>query len=335
MAAADLQNISDTVNALVRDGEENASPEQVAAAAQAYAAAAREINLRLQRCDQYLARGLRAEAVQLAECPPNILHAASALRVADPPAWERLCARHGQPRPAHPRTEVLARLATAIQENHRLLPLLDQLRVLTLARAPSAQRIDLLRRLRAADAQNPIWSEQLRLLEPSWHEKLRQEAETAIATAVRDSSGAERQLTALLAALDAPDWTIPPDSGWLAALRQRRDELRRTAALAELPCDELADALEAHDYDRCTRVLARWQAVLARHPQLTLPEALQRQVRQASAWLAGETRRRTINERMRAASATAPQSPASEAPSSSTASRAADVVRRIFRPNDQ
>src|SRR6185312_12112277 len=132
---ADYHEIPEAIRAFLAT-EGHPWSEDLTEVAQAYARLCREANERLRRCADYLRRGMRSEAVHLAECQPKLLPMADALRLPDFAAWAKACVAHGLAPPPELLTEGLPQLEAAAEIEQRLRPLADRYRVLSLAKAP-------------------------------------------------------------------------------------------------------------------------------------------------------------------------------------------------------
>ncbi|HZK79639.1 MAG TPA: hypothetical protein VFC46_01195, partial [Humisphaera sp.] len=91
---SDFQKITDAIRAFLVAGDRSWNNELPDLAAN-YAAACREANDRMRRCAEYLRRGMRSEAVHLADCQPNLIEMAAALRFVETPDWAQVCAANG------------------------------------------------------------------------------------------------------------------------------------------------------------------------------------------------------------------------------------------------
>jgi ABC-type transporter Mla subunit MlaD len=69
---ADTQRIVDDIRTFVHASDQTCN-DSLRALAAAYAAACKEANDRLRRCDEFLRQGLRSEAIRFAEAEPNLL----------------------------------------------------------------------------------------------------------------------------------------------------------------------------------------------------------------------------------------------------------------------
>src|SRR5437016_3892765 len=91
---AHSQQIVDEIRSFILSADQTQT-DAVKQLAAAYAAAGQEAGNRLRRCADYLQRGLRAEAIQLAEVEPNLLDELSILDFAERDQWEVVCATYG------------------------------------------------------------------------------------------------------------------------------------------------------------------------------------------------------------------------------------------------
>src|SRR5436309_2319194 len=65
--------------------------------AAAYAAACRDVNQRLARCEEFLNKGLRSEAIHLAQAEPALLEVVAVLDFPERPQWEEVLVYFGLP----------------------------------------------------------------------------------------------------------------------------------------------------------------------------------------------------------------------------------------------
>src|ERR1700722_10360495 len=90
----DYQRILDDVQ-ISLDSTSGETLDLLRSAAADYKMACEEVNERLRRCDSFLRRGLRSEAIQLAEIEPVLLDVVTMLDFPDRPQWNNLLAQHG------------------------------------------------------------------------------------------------------------------------------------------------------------------------------------------------------------------------------------------------
>ena len=261
--------------------------------AASYGALCREANDRLRRCADYLGRGMRSEAVQLAECQPKLLPLAESLKLPDLPAWNAACVAQGLTPAPELLIDSLDQLQAAMEIEHRLQPMLARFRLLSLAKSPIRDRMEVLVPLHEKDPGNPVWVENLRTLGAVRLKQIRTEAQSAY-------RGKDLQaLEGLTSELTSPAWQvdIPEDlkrgvdraAGFLR-LEQAKEELRPLV-------NELRQAHARDDYEQAAPLMARWQEIVQSR-QLELPATLQEAIRPVIAWIADEERRRNQQQKM-------------------------------------
>jgi len=261
--------------------------------ATAYAGLCREANDRLRRCGEYLRRGLRSEAVHLAECQPKLLPMVDGLKLPDPAGWGGACVANGLPAPPELLLESIDQLEAAGEIELKLQPLLARHRLLSLAKAPIRDRIEVLVPLQEQDLGNPIWVENLRTLGTVRLKQIRTEAQGAYrAKAVQVLDELNEELTSDTWQVDVPD-------DLRRGVERAAGSLRLEAAKNELRpiLGELRAAHAAQDLGNATEVLKRWQAIIDGQ-KMTLPTALQEAIRPMVAWVASESRRRNQEQKM-------------------------------------
>lgn len=161
-------------------------------------------NQRLRRCEEFLRKGLRTEALQLAETEPPLLDTIAALDFPERDQWDSLAANYGIT--AAPRLNVATAeaLNRAYAEQEPLQKLLREHRRLNISRAPLAERINMLRRLLGVDSSNPVWAEDIRAFEVVRHRELNSDVSDAVAS--KDF----RKLTALWDEVETTPWIAAP-----------------------------------------------------------------------------------------------------------------------------
>ena len=199
----DYQRIVDDVRSLLCVQGADAMDFLRAAAAD-YSIACDEVNERLHQCGSLLRQGLRSEAIQVAEIEPNLLDTTALLDFPERAQWVETAGRCGIAAPTPLLLDVAAELNEAYGLEQPLGTLLQQHRLLALARGPLAARIGVLRALADMDAGNPVWQEDLRIFEEERQKQIA--AEVKVATHRQDAAA----LASLDAELSSPDWRNPP-----------------------------------------------------------------------------------------------------------------------------
>ncbi len=212
---------------------------------------------RLKAVESLLNRGLRSEAIELAEREPNLNEVVIALDFPELDAWNELLARFEmQPIPALP-ADVAAELNDAYGTSAPVEKLLQRHRGAAIARAPLVYRIDILRRLCAADGANPIWPRDVKSFELQRLSDIKSELDFAI----------REQNAATLAALDqelaSPDWrnAVPADLRRKATDAHAR--IRQVTARKEMDeiAYQLSNAYADFDIDTARQLGQRFEAL--------------------------------------------------------------------------
>ena len=126
--------------------------------AEQYAALCRTTRSRLEMCAGYLARGLRTESKHVAETSPPLLDLVRILLMQDLEEWHEFCLSYGLPEPPSVPADLAEMLETAFGEQrkdgHLLDTLMQRYRKAALI-GNTRQKVDSLRKIRAADPNNP------------------------------------------------------------------------------------------------------------------------------------------------------------------------------------
>src|SRR4051812_43580101 len=127
----DYQQVVDAIRAFANSLDQTRSDE-VPELATSYALLCREANDRLRRCADYLHRGLRSEALHLADTPPILLDMVAALDIPELPDWEKACFAYDLQRPPKLLMEAAQELNEAYAADEPVRMLLSRHRVLAL-----------------------------------------------------------------------------------------------------------------------------------------------------------------------------------------------------------
>jgi len=241
------------------------------------------VSARLEQVEQLLQKGLRTEAIELAERDPNLNDLLTLLDFPELIAWNELLQQHGIQPVQGISVEAAAELNDAYHAAGSIERLLQHYRTVSLLRAPLNRRIAVLRQLAAKDSANAIWRADLKAFEKHRLRELRQEIDTA---------AAENDLQTL-AALDAEvtggNWTTEVPETLRDHARSTHASIRRRQAREELTTisHQLSDAYSAFDRglaERLEKRLLALQAILGIAPGHALLEI----AAPALAWLADE-----------------------------------------------
>jgi hypothetical protein len=171
--------------------------------AQRYANWCREANDRLFKCQNLLRRGLRTEAIHVAQLEPLLLDLVGTLDFPEREQWGRLAKEYGMDVPPPLQVALATELNQAYAEEAPLQETLRRHRLLAMARAPLRERLPLLWRLAELDPVNPNWFEDIR----SYEQARLRELEGDVTAAVRAAD--VPRLKDLAKELAAPTWNQP------------------------------------------------------------------------------------------------------------------------------
>jgi hypothetical protein len=254
--------------------------------AAAYVNACQEVNQRLRRCDEFLLKGLRSEAIDLAQTEPLLLDLLAILDFPERPQWEEISLVYGLPAP--PR--LLLATAEALNEAYAVVQpqehLLRKHRLLALRRAPLAERLGVMRELAHLDANNPVWADDLREFEKA---RLRQiEHEVQAANPQTDAA----LLTRICDEVRQTPWQAPPPHPLVqkvekAARQGARHKSRQSLQKLE---NELHEAFGARDVGKAKRLRGQWEKE-SREADLPPDDPLWERVSPALDWLGGQERK--------------------------------------------
>ena len=186
----DYQRIVDDVRSTL-DSQGVDAIDFLRAAAADYSMACDEANERLSQCGALLRKGLRSEAIQLCEIEPNLLDVVATLDFPERGDWIEAAKHCGIVPPSALMLDVAAELNEAYALEQPLAALLEQHRLLALARGSLSKRIHVLRGLADLDVNNPVWQEDLKIFENERQKQLQAEVEAA------ERSGDANRLAAL------------------------------------------------------------------------------------------------------------------------------------------
>jgi hypothetical protein len=268
---ADVQRIIDEVRFRLQSTDSEPT-EEVNRLAAEYAELCHDVNLRLRRCGEFLKRGLRAEAIHLAEAEPSLLETFALVDFPERSEWDQFLTMFRLPR-AEP---LLADVAGELNEAYSLHAPLERLlaahRLLALRRAPISQRLSIMRKLAEADPGFPFWDEDIRRFEKERVAEIGSEARAAFERGDGDA------LWALIGELIGTDWRQKPADSVVHAVRK---------LALESFADELASVFASRSIDRARVLRDHWNRLAA---EMRLAPADKLAVRAAPAlkWIAAE-----------------------------------------------
>jgi len=257
---ADYQQIADRVRAFVAGADQTRSA-SLADLAASYAQLCQETNDRLRRCVDYLRRGLRSEAIHLADAPPSVLDMVATLDIPQIAEWEQVCAAYELERPSRIIVDAAQELNEAYAQFEPLRPLLTAHRRLALERAPLHQRLSSIRALADADPGTSHWAEDQELFETARLRELRTVADAAI------RSQEIGRIDGLAAELTEQKWrvAVPRDITESILQNSKRIHGVQVAAALRAGLPEMRSILQSGAIDKAKKLLSKWQKSIDRY----------------------------------------------------------------------
>lgn len=226
--------------------------------AEQYAELCQDIVTRLQRCTEYLDRGMRSEAVHEATSPPSLLALVEIVRFPELRKWGNVVTDlQLAPFPQIP-MDIVERLRQECATEDQLAPLLKEYRrCVYQGDRPGSIRV--LRALRERDPQNPSWPQNLRPLEEAQGPVLAQQVEEAL------TAQDLRRLRELHEDMVHPQRVVAVAEDLLAKVKEALSAERR--ASTRLQATELAQrvraALAAQDRAGVAACVTEWDRLSA------------------------------------------------------------------------
>ena len=216
-----------------------------------------QVTKRLKQVDQLLSKGLRSEAIDLAEREPNLNDLITALDFPEFEAWNELLAQFDISAVKGLPPDLAAELNDAYSASASLENLVNRFRTQALSRATLTARIDTLRRLASKDVDNPAWEKDLLEFERARVAEVKAQLEQA----VRNSD--LEQLASLDHELASGDWRVTVPAGLKKQAAVAHRSLRRTVSRAEMEsiCYKLSDSYADFDLPLAKRLRQRFDAL--------------------------------------------------------------------------
>jgi hypothetical protein len=252
-----------------------------------YSRACREVNDRLRKCHDALLRGLRSDAIHLAEAEPNLLDLVAMLDFPELAAWKQLCLTHELLAPPELLIEMAGALNEAYASELPLSNLMANHRVMALARAPLDERLTVMRRIAELDPASNFWDDDIRKFEQARVDEIRAHLvpamkanDTVLMSRLRDEA-------------EKPGWRISIPQELIRVLQDSAARLESNKAIVALRgmLPALNDAYGAMAYNDCRALLNEWSAT-ASAANLTVPADLQDLVDPIFGWVQDEDTRR-------------------------------------------
>ena len=224
--------------------------------AEQYAELCFDVVGRLQRCVEYLDRGMRSEAVHEATSAPSLLGLVEVIQFDEVRKWGNIVTDLDlAPFPSVP-MDIVERLRRECLTEESLAPLLKEYRR-CVYQGDQDQCIRLLRELRERDPDNPSWAENLRPLEQDQLPRLLRKAEKAL------GAGDLRVLRGLLDEMVHPQRLVPIPGEIVTPVKDALMADRRLEAGAQGAslAAGMSQALDEGNMPSLKELLQRWEAL--------------------------------------------------------------------------
>jgi len=211
------------------------------------------VNERLNKCEEYLKKGMRSEAVHEAQVAPPLLELVATLDFAELQTWRKLCLELEIAPFPELRLDVATRLRDECSTEEMLSPLLKQYRRLV-HQGSRSEQIQVLRQIRELDPDNDVWLDNLAPLETEELELIID----ATKAALRSENLAE--LASLYEELTEPRRVVAAPADILEQVQQRlrRERRRQAAGEGERLISAIDAAVDEGKEETVAGLLAKW-----------------------------------------------------------------------------
>ena len=249
--------------------------------AREYATECRRVYERLDRCEEFLSKGLISESVFLARTVPDLLDELTLLEFPEKTSWEEVVELYQLPMPPEIQLHKAVSINRAYSDHHLQQDLLGRWRLVNIGHAPLARRLGILRQLCRLDPNNIAYLDNLGDLEG---ERL----SDMLATAREASSkGDPFTLRKLIEELDnSANWSQTPDRGIASEIRNLGQSSREQAARKEAQAF-LRQILDAFRHREESRLQSLWPQFLDKCSEAAVPpgDDMFRVAQHAKIWL--------------------------------------------------
>lgn len=242
--------------------------------ASAYADLVIQINRRVAICNQWIDEGLRSEAIHMASLTPDLLQAVGQLDLGDSlEAWTVLCEANNAPVPPTTSWGLAAYLNESWELEDRLWLELQALRKSMLQHDTIKNRIQILRRIREHDGDNPIWQ-----LTISEHEVKRvEEIQDQLDVAIEKNDLIK--IGDIKSELLSADWIEPPPIELIDLSITAKKSIKTTHTTSQFKkvARKLFKAMSEGDEKKARALASKWESSIQgglTAPQSALEDAI-------------------------------------------------------------
>lgn len=254
---SDVQRIVENIQAFI-NGNDLSMNDDLAGWATGYADACRHLNSRLRECRDLLQKGLRSEALHLAEQHPPVLDVFSTLDFPEREQWRDLCVQYALKEAPALGVAAAQAIGDAYADDADLKALLHTHRTLNVAAAPLPRRIHVLRRIAQNDPTTAYWEDDLRKLE-----RLRL---NELPHAINAAAAAEDvvALEGVAGEVQSAEWRTPVPARLKESVAAAMEKMHAKQANLEYAAtaDDLDAAYSAMDVAECRTLVNRWDELV-------------------------------------------------------------------------
>ncbi len=237
---------------------------------------------RLRRCEEFLQKGLRSEAVHHARLDPPLLDLAGVLLFPQHPQWDEVATLYGLPSTplAAVPPESLAELNHAFAEEEVLANDMRQYRRMVLEQAPLSNRAEKLRAMLMLEPDHRGLKENLHDVEVQLVADILEQIRKADRAGKPDDVGKRHQ------ELITTPWTSPPSAAVVDEIQRifNRHHAKVLDGMIKALGEQIVEAHGRHDAAALTRLLVEWDRV-AGQAGVTPGEKRARAVESARMWV--------------------------------------------------
>ena len=290
MEQLDIQQVVEELRFFLQSSDRTSS-DRLGVLAQEYARHCDEINIRLRRCQECLRKGLRSEAIHLADAKPPLLDQVTLLDFPERAEWDETTGMYGLQTSPGLLLDVAADLNEAYALEQPLEGIMRRHRLAALGREPLSVRLQIMRQIQKHDPDSQVWRDDIREFEKSRFSQIESEAGTA---ATKGSSDALRRLAE---ELSDTAWSVKPPAALVRNVERLSMQVAQSGARTVLERiePEINAACAALDVPRATQLRANWEknAAIA---GLKANDPLLQRVQPVLDWLSDEDQK-AANER--------------------------------------
>lgn len=224
--------------------------------ADAYANLCVEVNMRLMKCQDFLQKGMRSEAIYEATLSPALLEIVTVIQFQEFNRWRNICQELDISIPPQILVDIVERLTHELPKEQELEPLLKQYRR-AVHHGEIRDSMDILRKIIPLDSANVIWKENLAALEDDYYDSQLADMEDALE--LNDLKALQRFYEDAI----HPTRTLPFPTELLAKVRRAllAEQYEELLKRADAICLQLQGYIAEKRADLILPLLSQWTSL--------------------------------------------------------------------------